>query len=140
MLYTGLTRFRGACRRGGRRERLLRLHGGNIDCIARTRKSVCEGRRKANGKIVEQEGKISHSGSAGALRQGGGAEKKQSEKPAETFCFSGFRLSVNLLGRSRTSGRFVGDAYMRPVRFSRWIALPVWLQRAAYMPPLQTKP
>ena len=35
------------------------------------------------------------------------------------------------------SGRFVGDAYMRPVRFARYIALSVWLQRAAYMPPLR---
>ena len=34
------------------------------------------------------------------------------------------------------SGRFVGDAYMRPVRFARYVALPGWLQRAAYMPPL----
>ena len=38
------------------------------------------------------------------------------------------------------SGRFVGDAYMRPVAFARYIALPVWLQRAAYMPPLRTDP
>ena len=35
------------------------------------------------------------------------------------------------------SGRFVGDAYMRPVRFARYIALPGRLQRAAYMPPLR---
>ena len=70
-----MTRFRGACRRGGRRERLLRLHGGNIDCTARPRKSVCEVRCKVNGKIVEQEGKTSHSGSAGALRQGRGERK-----------------------------------------------------------------
>ena len=35
------------------------------------------------------------------------------------------------------SGRFVGDAYMRPARFTRQVALPVWLQRAAYMPPLR---
>ena len=35
------------------------------------------------------------------------------------------------------SGRFVGDAYRRPVRFARYIALSGWLQRAAYMPPLQ---
>ena len=27
---------------------------------------------------------------------------------------------------------------MRPVRFSRYIEISVWLQRAAYMPPLQT--
>lgn len=98
MLYTGMTRFRDACRRGGRRERLLQLHGGNIDCIARTRKSVCEGRCKANGKIAEQEGKTYHSGSAGALRQGGGGEKKQSEKPAETFCFSGFQTVEKVNG------------------------------------------
>ena len=26
---------------------------------------------------------------------------------------------------------------MRPVAFTRYIALPVWLQRAAYMPPLR---
>ena len=37
----------------------------------------------------------------------------------------------------RTFDRFVGDAYMRPVRFTRWVALSVWLQRAAYMPPLR---
>ena len=79
MLHTGLTRFRGACRRGGRRERLLRLHGGNIDYTARTRKNVCEGCCKVNGKIVEQEGKTSHSGSAGALRQGG-EERKTKRK------------------------------------------------------------
>ena len=76
MLHTGLTRFRGACRRGGRRERLLRLHGGNINCTARPRKSVCEGRCKANGKDVEQEGKTSHSGSAGALWTSRGGKRK----------------------------------------------------------------
>ena len=25
-------------------------------------------------------------------------------------------------------GGFVGDAYMRPVQFSRWVNLPVWRQ------------
>ena len=35
------------------------------------------------------------------------------------------------------SGRFVGDAYMRPVQFTRYIALSGRLRRAAYMPPLQ---
>lgn len=79
--HTGLTRFRDACRRGGRRERLLRLHGGNIDCAARTRKSVCEGRCKVNGKVVEQEGKTSHNGSAGALRQGGEERKNKAKNP-----------------------------------------------------------
>ena len=29
---------------------------------------------------------------------------------------------------------------MRPVRFARYIALSVWLRRAAYMPPLRTNP
>ena len=41
------------------------------------------------------------------------------------------------MGKAPISGRFVGDAYMRPVRFTRYIALPVWLQRAAFMPPLR---
>ena len=44
------------------------------------------------------------------------------------------------MGRMRISGGFVGDAYMRPVRFARYIALSVWLRRAAYMPPLRTNP
>ena len=35
------------------------------------------------------------------------------------------------------SGKFVGNGLDRSVRFTRYIALPVWLQRAAYMPPLQ---
>ena len=35
------------------------------------------------------------------------------------------------------SGRFVGDAYMRPVPFYRYIVISGRLQRAAYMPPLQ---
>ena len=34
------------------------------------------------------------------------------------------------MGRIRISGRFVGDAYMRPVLLTRYIALPGWLQRA----------
>ncbi len=38
----------------------------------------------------------------------------------------------------QTTGRwFVGDAYMRPVQFSRYIVISGRLQRAAYMPPLQ---
>lgn len=80
MLHTGLTRFRGACRRGGRRERLLRFHGGNIDCTAGTRKSVCEERCKVNGKDVEQEGKTSHGGSAGALWTSRGGKRKTKRK------------------------------------------------------------
>ena len=36
------------------------------------------------------------------------------------------------------SGRFVGNGLDRSVRFSRYIATSGWLQRAAYMPPLQT--
>ena len=39
-------------------------------------------------------------------------------------------------GKASISGRFVGDAYMRPVEFARYIAIFGWLQRAAYMPPL----
>ena len=35
------------------------------------------------------------------------------------------------------SGRFVGDAYMRPVQFARYIVISGRLQRAAYMPPLR---
>ena len=34
------------------------------------------------------------------------------------------------MGTIQISGRFVGDAYMRPVAFARYIALPGWLQRA----------
>ena len=34
------------------------------------------------------------------------------------------------MGKIQISGRFVGDAYMRPVAFARYIALPGWLQRA----------
>ena len=34
------------------------------------------------------------------------------------------------------SGRFVGNGLDRPVRFTRQVDLPGWLQRAAYMPPL----
>lgn len=82
MLHTGLTRFRGACRRGGRRERLLRLHGGNINCTAGTRKSACEGRCKANGKDVEQEGKTSHGGSADKQ---GRKEKNKAKNPLKHF-------------------------------------------------------
>ena len=45
-----------------------------------------------------------------------------------------------VIGKAPISGRFVGDAYMRPVAFTRQVSFSVWLQRAAYMPPLQTNP
>ena len=31
------------------------------------------------------------------------------------------------MGKMQISGRFVGDAYMRPVQFTRQISLPGWL-------------
>ena len=43
-----------------------------------------------------------------------------------------------MTGRMQIYGRFVGDAYMRPVQFARYIAILVRLQRAAYMPPLRS--
>ena len=49
----------------------------------------------------------------------GMAARAVNDRPYTAMCFVyGF------------SGRFVGDAYMRPVRFARYIALPGWLQRA----------
>ena len=80
MLHTGLTRFRGACRRGGRRERLLRLHGGNIDYTAGTRKSVCEGRCKANGKICRIRGKNLSRRLCGRFADKQGREEKNKAK------------------------------------------------------------
>ena len=119
MLHTGLTRFQGACRQGGRRERLLRLYGGNIDCAARPRKSVCEGRCKANGKESNKREKPLMAALRALCGQAGEGREKQSEKSAETFCFSGFRLPANLLGRWRTFGGFVGNGLDRSVRLNR---------------------
>ena len=51
--------------------------------------------------------------------QAGEGREKQSEKSAETFCFSGFRLPANLLGRWRTFGGFVGNGLDRSVRLNR---------------------
>ena len=39
------------------------------------------------------------------------------------------------MGRIQISGRFVGDAYMRPVRFSRQVSVAV-MPRAGHAPPL----
>ena len=52
----------------------------------------------------------------------------------ESHKMQGGNLCV--LRKKRFSSRFVGDAYMRPVRFARQVALPGWLRRAAYMPPV----
>ena len=43
-----------------------------------------------------------------------------------------------LLGKAPVYGRFVGDAYMRPVRFTWKFVISGRLQRAAYMPPLRS--
>ena len=56
---------------------------------------------------------------------------------AQTKRCAQYQAVDKLNGRLRTFGRFVGDAYMRPVPFARSVALPGWLQRAAYMPPLR---
>ena len=42
-----------------------------------------------------------------------------------------------LTGRLRIFGRFVGDAYMRPVRFARWVCVAV-RSRAGHAPPLRS--
>ena len=41
-------------------------------------------------------------------------EEKEREKPAETFCFSGFGRSINLLGRLQIFGWFVGNGLTVP--------------------------
>ena len=82
-------------------------------------KNACEGRCKANGKDVGQERRTLHSDSAGTLRKDRGGKKKETGKPAETFCFSGFGRSINLLGRLRIFGWFVGNGLDRSVQPSR---------------------
>ena len=100
-------RFWSAYRREGRKEVICAKNQGRMrKCrLCRKRaKSVCDGHCNADGKDVEQEKKASHSGSAGALRKSRGGERKRKEKPAETFCFSGFGRSINLLGRLQIFG------------------------------------
>ena len=56
---------------------------------------------------------------------------------AQTKRCAQYQAVDKLNGRLRTFGRFVGNGLDRSVRFARWVDLPGWLQRAAYMPPLR---
>ena len=42
------------------------------------------------------------------------------------------------MGKMQIFGRFVGDAYMRPVEFTRQVCNNGMVARAAYMPPLRS--
>ena len=72
--------------------------------------------------------------------RGGSARRRWGREPCGGQEYFGPRLAKNLIGLLRPYGWFVGDAYMRPVRVTRYTALSGRLRRAAYMPPLQANP
>ena len=84
----------------------------------RERASVRDAARQT-GKMSNKREKPLTAALRALCGQAGEGREKQSEQSAETFCFSGFRLSVNLLGRWRTFGRFVGNGLDRSVRLNR---------------------
>ncbi len=81
-------------------------------CIARGQRAPVRGAAMQTGKESNKRKELL----TAALRAlcGRAWEKKETGKPAEIFCFSGSRRSINLLGRLQIFGWFVGNGLTVP--------------------------
>ena len=108
-LQTGKTQRGVPCAKNQRCMRKCRL------CRKRA-KNACEGRCNADGKECRTREKSFSQRLCGRFaEERGSGEEKERKKPAETFCFSGFGRSIDLLGRLQIFGWFVRNGHDRSV-------------------------
>ena len=107
-------RFWDAYRQEKRREefsvRKTKVYAKKAGCIARGQEAPVRGAARQMRKMSNKRRRLLTAALRALCGRAGWGRGKQNGKPAETFCFSGFGRSINLLGRLQIFGRFVGDA------------------------------